>query len=223
MAGNKKYLKTVVYLILAVVIIGIIYTRFAAPKKEAAPNKETVRGSKGNKPLLVDAFIVHSSSLNEVIYASGTLQSNEEVQIQPEITGKVTGLFFKEGTQVNKGALLVKIYDEDLKAQLAKLELQQQLAKTTLERQENLLKINGISRQDVDVTRNQVSAYGADMEYTRTQLQKTELRAPLQWPPRLAQYQPRRYRQQYHYYYYPATDRPIEGRFHCSGKVPQRR
>jgi membrane fusion protein (multidrug efflux system) len=178
MAGNKKFLKTVVYLILAVVIIGIIYTRFAAPKKEAAPNKETVRGSKGNKPLLVDAFIVHTSSLNEVIDASGTLQSNEEVQIQPEITGKVTGLFFKEGTQVAKGALLVKIYDEDLKAQLAKLELQQQLAKTTLERQENLLKINGISRQDVDVTRNQVSAYAADMQYTRTQLQKTELRAP---------------------------------------------
>ncbi|WPQ63885.1 efflux RND transporter periplasmic adaptor subunit [Chitinophaga sancti] len=179
MAGNKKFLKTVVYLILAVVIIGIIYTRFAAPKKEeAAPNKETVRGSKGNKPLLVDAFIVHTSSLNEVINASGTLQSNEEVQIQPEITGKVTGLFFKEGTQVTKGTLLVKIYDEDLKAQLAKLQLQQQLAKTTLERQENLLKINGISRQDVDVTRNQVSAYGADMDYTRTLLQKTELRAP---------------------------------------------
>ncbi|WP_343669153.1 efflux RND transporter periplasmic adaptor subunit [Chitinophaga sp.] len=179
MAGNKKFLKTVVYLILAVVIIGIIYTRFAAPKKEAAPNnKETVRGSKGNKPLLVDAFIVHTSSLDEIIDASGTLQSNEEVQIQPEITGKVTGLFFKEGTQVAKGALLVKIYDEDLKAQLAKLQLQQQLAKTTLERQENLLKINGISRQDVDVTRNQVSAYGADIDYTRTQIQKTELRAP---------------------------------------------
>ncbi|SFW37675.1 efflux RND transporter periplasmic adaptor subunit [Chitinophaga sancti] len=178
MAGNKKFLKTVVYLVLAVVIIVIIYSRFAAPKKEAAPNKETVRGGKGNKPLLVDAFIVHTSSLNEVIDASGTLQSNEEVQIQPEITGKITGLFFKEGTQVAKGTLLVKIYDEDLKAQLSKLELQQQLAKTTLERQENLLKINGISRQDVDVTRNQVSAYGADITYTRTQLQKTELRAP---------------------------------------------
>jgi membrane fusion protein (multidrug efflux system) len=179
MAGNKKYLKTGVYLILAVIIIGIIYSRFAGPKKDAAvPDSQTAKGGNTKKPLLADAFIVKTSSLNETIDASGTLQSNEEVQIQPEITGRVTGIFFQEGTQVQKGALLVKIYDEDLKAQLAKLQLQQQLSKTTLERQENLLKINGISRQDVDVTRNQVSAYGADMEYTRTQLQKTELRAP---------------------------------------------
>lgn len=180
MAGNKKILKTVLFLIVAAVVIGFIITKAITPgkKTEKAPDKAVAGGKGGAKNLLVDAYVVKTTSLNETIEASGTLQSNEEVQIQPEITGRVTGLFFKEGTQVTKGALLVKIYDEDLKAQLQKLELQQQLAKTTLERQENLLKINGISRQDVDVTRNQVSAYGADIEYTRTQLQKTELRAP---------------------------------------------
>ncbi|SFO35298.1 membrane fusion protein, multidrug efflux system [Chitinophaga sp. YR627] len=180
MAGNKKILTTVLFLIVAAVIVGFIINRVNAPgeKGENAPEKSNAKGGGGPKNLLVDYYVVKTSSLNETIEASGTLQSNEEVQVQAEITGRVTGLFFKEGTQVAKGALLVKIYDEDLKAQLQKLELQRELAKTTLERQENLLKINGISRQDVDVTRNQVSAYGADMEYTRTQLQKTELRAP---------------------------------------------
>ncbi|UPK70042.1 efflux RND transporter periplasmic adaptor subunit [Chitinophaga filiformis] len=181
MAGNKKILKTVLFLIVAAVVIGFIITKATTPGKKAekAPDKAAGGGKAGGaKNLLVDAYVVKTTSLNETIEASGTLQSNEEVQIQAEITGRVTGLFFKEGTQVSKGTLLVKIYDEDLKAQLQKLELQRQLAKTTLERQENLLKINGISRQDVDVTRNQVSAYGADIEYTRTQLQKTELRAP---------------------------------------------
>ncbi|ACU57863.1 efflux RND transporter periplasmic adaptor subunit [Chitinophaga pinensis] len=180
MAGNKKILTTVLFLIVAAVIVGFIINRVNAPGKkgENAPEKSNAKGGGGPKNLLVDYYVVKTSSLNETIEASGTLQSNEEVQVQAEITGRVTGLFFKEGTQVAKGALLVKIYDEDLKAQLQKLELQRELAKTTLERQENLLKINGISRQDVDVTRNQVSAYGADIEYTRTQLQKTELRAP---------------------------------------------
>lgn len=181
MAGNKKILKTVLFLIVAAVVIGFIITKATSPgrKTEKAPDKMPAPGQGGgSKNLLVDAYVVKTTSLNETIEASGTLQSNEEVQVQAEITGRVTGLFFKEGTNVTKGALLVKIYDEDLKAQLQKLELQRQLARTTLERQENLLKINGISRQDVDVTRNQVSAYGADIEYTRTQLQKTELRAP---------------------------------------------
>ncbi|SHM61320.1 efflux RND transporter periplasmic adaptor subunit [Chitinophaga sp. CF418] len=180
MAGNTKILKTVLFLIVAAVIIGFIIMKATTPGKKAENAPEKAAGGKagGAKNLLVDAYVVKTTSLNETIEASGTLQSNEEVQVQAEITGRVTGLFFKEGTQVSKGTLLVKIYDEDLKAQLQKLELQRQLAKTTLERQENLLKINGISRQDVDVTRNQVSAYGADIEYTRTQLQKTELRAP---------------------------------------------
>jgi membrane fusion protein (multidrug efflux system) len=177
MAGNKKILKTIIYLAVAAAIGIFIYKRATKPGDAASAGKSQTRNG-GGKNLLVDAYIVKTSSLNETIEASGTLQSNEEVQVQPEITAKVVGLFFKEGTNVAKGTLLVKLYDEDLKAQLQKLELQQQLSKTTLERQENLLKINGISRQDVDVTRNQVSAYGADMEYTRTQLQKTELRAP---------------------------------------------
>lgn len=176
MASSKKILSTVLFVIVAVVIVYFIYSALAGTGKEQPAAGKPART--GARTIQVDAYVAKTSSLNEAIEASGTLQSNEEVQIQAEITGRVVGLYFKEGTNVTKGTLLVKLYDEDLKAQLQKLQLQQQLAKTTLERQENLLKINGISRQDVDVTRNQVSAYGADIEYTRTQLQKTELRAP---------------------------------------------
>jgi membrane fusion protein, multidrug efflux system len=176
MAGKKNVLKAVAYLVVAA---GIFSTVSCSQKDKKDPSADAGAKTSGKgKNLLVDFYVVKPTSLDQTIEASGTLQSNEETQVQPEITAKVVGLFFKEGTNVTKGTLLVKLYDEDLKAQLQKLQLQQQLAKTTLERQENLLKINGISRQDVDVTRNQVSAYGADMEYTRTQIQKTELRAP---------------------------------------------
>jgi len=172
---SKKILRTTLFTAIAAVIIFFIYKQVANGKKKTPP-ASAARG--GARPLLLDAYVVKTTKLDETIDASGTLQSNEEVEIKPEISGRITGLYFKEGVHVAKGALLVKIYDEDLKAQLAKLQLQQELAKTTLERQENLLKINGISQQDVDVTRNQVSAYGADIDYTKTQLQKTELRAP---------------------------------------------
>ncbi|GAA0528026.1 efflux RND transporter periplasmic adaptor subunit [Chitinophaga japonensis] len=172
---NKKILRTTLFAAIGAVIIFLVYKQVADGKKKA-PAAPAARS--GGRPLLLDAYVVKTTRLDETIDASGTLQSNEEVEIKPEISGRITGLYFKEGVHVAKGALLVKIYDEDLKAQLAKLQLQQELAKTTLERQENLLKINGISQQDVDVTRNQVSAYGADIDYTKTQLQKTELRAP---------------------------------------------
>jgi membrane fusion protein (multidrug efflux system) len=176
MTNSKKMLRTILFTIIGAVVIFLVYKKVADGKKKE-PAAPASRGG-GGKPLLLDAYVVKTSKLDETIEASGTLQSNEEVEIKPEITGRIVGLYFKEGVNVTKGALLVKIYDEDLKAQLQKLQLQQELAKTTLQRQENLLKINGISQQDVDVTRNQVSAYAADIEYTKTQLQKTELRAP---------------------------------------------
>ncbi|RAJ75667.1 membrane fusion protein (multidrug efflux system) [Chitinophaga dinghuensis] len=176
MSNAKRTFRSIAIVGIAGIAAFLIYKQVAGNKSSepAAPAK----GGPGKSQVVIDAFIVKTSPIDQYIDASGTLQSNEEVEVKPEINGRITRLFFKEGTNVKKGDLLVKIYDEDLKAQLQKLKLQQQLAKTTLERQENLLKINGISRQDVDVTRNQVSAYAADMDYTQTQLQKTELRAP---------------------------------------------
>lgn len=179
MAITKKTVRSIVILAAAGIVIFLVYKKIAGKKSAADPAAaaSSAKGG-GSRLLLTDAWIVKTSQLDQSIEASGTLQSNEEVEVKPEINGRITHLYFKEGTTVRKGDLLVKLYDEDLKAQLQKLKLQQQLAKTTLERQENLLKINGISQQDVDVTRNQVSAFGADMDYTQTQLQKTELRAP---------------------------------------------
>ncbi|WP_143304495.1 efflux RND transporter periplasmic adaptor subunit [Chitinophaga vietnamensis] len=177
MSNTKRTFRTIAIMAIAGVAAFFVYRKVAG-NKAAAEGPAAPKGGGPAKSLLIDAWIVKNAPLSQYVDASGTLQSNEEVEVKPEINGRITHLYFKEGTNVKKGDLLVKLYDEDLKAQLQKLKLQQQLAKTTLERQENLLKINGISRQDVDVTRNQVSAFGADMDYTQTQLQKTELRAP---------------------------------------------
>ncbi|MCW3462824.1 efflux RND transporter periplasmic adaptor subunit [Chitinophaga nivalis] len=179
MSNTKRTVRSIVILAIAGIVVFLIYKKIAGSNAEKSAASAPGAKTPGNaKSVSIDAWIAKTSKLDLAIEASGTLQSNEEVEIKPEINGRITHLYFKEGTAVRKGDLLVKLYDEDLLAQLQKLKLQQQLAKTTLERQENLLKINGISRQDVDVTRNQVSAYGADIEYTQTQLQKTTLRAP---------------------------------------------
>lgn len=150
----------------------------AACGKKKDPAASATAPRQAARAVKSDAVIAKAVKLDQTIDASGTLQSNEEVQLQPEISGRITNIYFKEGTNVAKGTVLVKLFDGDIKAQIQKLQLQQDLSKTTLKRQENLLKINGISQQDVDVTANQVSAYQADIEYNKIQLQKTEIRAP---------------------------------------------
>jgi membrane fusion protein (multidrug efflux system) len=102
----------------------------------------------------------------------------EETEIHTEVSGRVVGLYINEGASVSKGSLLVKLFDGDLQAQLKKLEVQLQIAQKTEERNNELLKLNGISQQDYDLSFLQVSNIKADIELMKTNIAKTEIRAP---------------------------------------------
>ncbi|MEO9211110.1 MAG: efflux RND transporter periplasmic adaptor subunit [Ginsengibacter sp.] len=129
-------------------------------------------------PQTAEAFIIVPAVLNSSILVAGTLIPFEETEIHPEVAGKVVGLYIKEGAFVRRGTLLVKLFDGDLQAQLQKLSVQLKIAKKTQERQEELLKIGGISQQDYDLSLLSVNSIAADMEILKTSIAKTIIRAP---------------------------------------------
>lgn len=102
----------------------------------------------------------------------------EETEIHPEVSGKVTYLSIREGAHVKKGTLLARLFDGDLQAQLQKLKVQLQVAQKTKERQEELLKIGGISQQDYDLSALDVSSIKADIQVMQASIDKTIIRAP---------------------------------------------
>jgi membrane fusion protein (multidrug efflux system) len=129
-------------------------------------------------PLAVEAYIVQPQTLNEVIEVPGSIMAYETTEIHPEISGRLVALNVKEGGFVGKGALLARIYDGDLQAQLNKVNVQLQIAKTTEERQAKLLKIQGISQQDYDLSLLNVNNLKADMAIIGAGITKTQVRAP---------------------------------------------
>jgi membrane fusion protein (multidrug efflux system) len=131
-------------------------------------------------PMVVDGFLVEQQIISDNIEVPGTLMPAEETQIRAEVSGRIIQLNIQEGAQVKKGALLVKLFDQDLQAQLKKLEVQLAIAEKTEERQRELLKISGISQQDYDLTALQVDNLKADIESLRISISKTEIRAPYQ-------------------------------------------
>jgi membrane fusion protein (multidrug efflux system) len=131
-----------------------------------------------NNPIQVEGYIVTPASISETIETPGSLLPYESTQLYTEVPGRVVSINFKEGGYVTKGTLLIKLFDDDLQAQLRKLNVQLQIAEKTLERQLELLKINGISQQEVDLSSLQVSNIKADIELIKTSISKTELRAP---------------------------------------------
>lgn len=126
----------------------------------------------------VEGFLVKPSTLTASVMASGTLLPLEETALHPESSGRVVALNLPEGKNVRKGDLLLKIFDQDLQAQLRKLEPQLKQAEITEQRLGDLLKVKGVSQQEYDMAALQIQTLKSEMELVRINIGKTELRAP---------------------------------------------
>ncbi|MBP6826109.1 MAG: efflux RND transporter periplasmic adaptor subunit [Saprospiraceae bacterium] len=126
----------------------------------------------------VEGFLVKPATLTATVTASGTLFPLEETALHPETSGRVVSLNLPEGKTVRKGDLLLKIFDQDLQAQLRKLEPQLKQAEITEQRLGDLLKVKGISQQEYDLAVLQIQTLKSEMELVRINIGKTELRAP---------------------------------------------
>ena len=143
-------------------------------KKEQVPAGRT----RLSGPMSVDGFVISASSISEDVEVPGSLRPFEETEIRSEVGGRVVQMNIREGSVVQKGTLLVKLFDEDLKAQLRKLRVQLQIKEKTEERNRELLEINGISQQEFDLSTLEVENLRADIESTQIAISKTEIRAP---------------------------------------------
>ncbi len=134
-------------------------------------------GEKGGR-LTVNGIIVQPQELDNVVRSSGTVLASESVDLVAEAAGRIEKISFTEGGHVKKNDLLVRINDDDLQAQLKKTELQIQLASEQLKRQKQLFDINGISREQYDISLNQVNTLKADRENLIASIRKREIRSP---------------------------------------------
>ncbi len=169
----KSYILRSLYLFLILLLL-------AGCKEDG--KKDMKGGAPGQRPpetpSIFSAVVADASPINRMIEAPGTIIANEATDMQPEISGRVVSINFKEGSFVRKGTLLVKLFDGDLQAQLKKLAVQLELAQATERRQKELLAINGTSQQDYDNAILNVSNIKADMDLLKVRIVQTEIRAP---------------------------------------------
>jgi membrane fusion protein (multidrug efflux system) len=143
------------------------------------PKKSKEAGAPKSRPIpKVDAYVVAPSTLINEITVSGTLLPFEEVELKNEVAGRVVKLNLPEGKFVKAGTLLVKIFDDDLQANLRKLQAQLAIQEQILQRQSELLKVNGISQTDYDQASLTVNSIKSEIDVLKAQIRKTEVLAP---------------------------------------------
>lgn len=135
-------------------------------------------GRGGPEGISVETLVLEPRPIERKIITTGSLMANEEVELRPEISGRVTGVFFEEGKKVKKGDLLLKLNDRELQAQLKRKQLEETLAADDERRKRSLFEINGISKEDYDKVLYGLNMIRAEVEVIESQLAETEIYAP---------------------------------------------
>lgn len=157
------------------ILIAIKFIFLSKPEEKGGGPKGM---DKSKMPVAVNYMIAQSNSFSNKVYSSGKIGALNEIEIKPEVSGKVTAIYFKEGDEVMKGTSLLKINDADLQAQLLKNKAQIKLAQDKLERLKKLLEVNGVSKEEYEIQDNEVTSLMADQAFINAQIAKTNITAP---------------------------------------------
>lgn len=172
-------LKHFIYLAIALLLGYLIFNRIT--QNGDTRLVDTKNSKDKNAKLLavfVNGLIIKSQNFTNTIAVSGTIEANEQVQLRSEISGIVKNINFAEGTFVNKGALLLKIDDRELQAQLLQAKTKQTLAAENEARAAKLLKAEALSVEEYQNTRAELKLLQAQTQLVKAQLSKTQISAP---------------------------------------------
>lgn len=173
----NKVTKYAIVGVVVVVCAALAYNTFMPRENKdlkAAPQQQ----GKQSKTLAVRAVVIKPHALSDELAMSGSLIPDEEVSLAFETSGKITDIFFKEGSMVEKGQLLAKINDAPLQADLRRKEAQLRLMQDRVYRAKALLEKEAVSKEAFQEAEANLSALRAEIDGVKAEIAQTELRAP---------------------------------------------
>ena len=147
-------------------------------KKIDQLDEEIKKLDKNRNFALVSIDTLTEQKFRHYAEVQGNVATDENILIYPEYSGILTSVKVNEGERVSKGQVLATIDDGGLRNQLAQLEAQARLAKTTYERQQRLWEQNIGSEIQYLESKTNYEALESSVNQLKSQLAKTVVRAP---------------------------------------------
>ncbi|WP_420315826.1 efflux RND transporter periplasmic adaptor subunit [Ekhidna sp.] len=172
----NKSIKRVLYVIIALVIIGLI----AYPKlpEITSDDENMASGQSQSEDLTVNAMVVQTESLENVVNVTGSLIADESVILNSELSGKIEKISFNEGQQVEKGAVIVTLNDEEILAEIEKLQFTKKLNEDNEYRQKVLLEKEAISNEEYETALTTLNTVKSEIKVLQARLEKHYIKAP---------------------------------------------
>lgn len=148
-------------------------------KKIAALEKEV--GVKDTVLKMKDVTVaeVKDTLFEHYIDVQGSVDARENVNVSARVPGVITSILVREGQQVAKGQTLAQVDDQVLRANMAELHTQMDLANTLFEKQKNLWAQKIGSEVQYLNAKNQKESLERKMATLQDQLAQTRIIAPI--------------------------------------------
>lgn len=157
----------------------ILIPRLSGPGSNSnEANAQQPAAQENDRRLAVRALVLEPQNFDNNIRSTGTVLADEDVVLRPEVSGRVTGIYFREGDMVTEGDLLVKINDSELQAELRRAEYRRNLAKLREERLASLIERNATAQSEYDVALNELNVIEAEIQLINARIDQTEIKAP---------------------------------------------
>ena len=170
---NKTF-RGILFLVIAIIIVGLLlYPKFKP--EEIGPQ---VSSQRSKSILQVEAKVINPERIDNIIKITGAILANESVALRSEISGKIEKIFFNEGNRVKKGDLLLTINDDEIVAQLERLNYTQKLNEDIEYRLRQLLEKEAISREEYDIGLTTLNTTLSDIKEREARIAKHKLHAP---------------------------------------------
>ncbi len=139
------------------------------------------KGGPGGRPvreIAVEGYIAEAHRAAKDFSTMATLEAMNSVALTAASSGRLTDLYARDGAQVQKGTLLAKIDDSELRAQLKQAESNKLLAQQKYDRAKALYEKDGATKADMESAEASLKSAEASEELIKAQILKTEVRAP---------------------------------------------
>lgn len=113
------------------------------------------------------------------VEVTGKVEADQEVDVSPEISGKITQIDVKEGDKVAKGNLLATLNTDIMQRSIEEAEIALELASTTYERQKNLWDQKIGSEMQYLLTKSNKESMERRVESLRDQLDMARVVSPV--------------------------------------------
>lgn len=172
-----RYLPPIVLIGIILLIIalgGLIYNKYERLKqeKEAAQAKEA-------KPVNTVLLDLQPTTIQDAINLPGVIEPWTRLELMAKISGSITEVLVKEGSEVKQGDVLARIEEDDYRIALDSAAAAYKRAQADYKRKKVMLSKKAIPQADLELSETQMLTAKAAMDDAKLKLSRCSIIAPM--------------------------------------------